>query len=320
LGRIHQNEGKNEQGIKSYERAIQIADKTNRNDVKARAYQYLGNVFSGTSEYKTAIEYYQKARQVSPELEANELELEAYLRLGNNYLQAGRYQESIEYYNEAVKRSSQLGDKKSKINAYLGLGNSFNYNCDFESSRKYFLKALTVAQQINDEGLQKEAYTNLGYVYKKTCNFDAAVKSYLKVKEISHNLGEKEEANACFMLGGIFLEMKQHEKAIEFFEKAIIVNKKLENTEIQTKAIQELGTLYLTLAADFSKDCDYERAIDWYKKALALFGTEFRYHILQAKSLTGLAFAYFNLGATEKAIDFIQDAEKIVKKETDTGN
>jgi hypothetical protein len=33
-----------------------------------------------------------------------------------------------------------------------------------------------------------------------------------------------------------------------------------------------------------------------------------------------LAFAYFNLGATEKAIDFIQDAEKIVKKETDTGN
>jgi tetratricopeptide (TPR) repeat protein len=67
----------------------------------------------------------------------------------------------------------------------------------------------------------------LGYVYKKTCKFDAAVKSYLKVKEISHNLGEKEEeANACFMLGGIFQEMKQHEKAIEFFEKAIIVNKK----------------------------------------------------------------------------------------------
>ena len=200
LGRVRQNEGKNEQAIKSYERAIQIADQANRNDVKARAYQYLG------------------------------------------------------------------------------------------------------------------------YVYNKTCNFDAAIKSYLKVNEISHDLGEKEEeANACLMLGDIFRELKQHEQAIEFFRKAINVSKELENTDIQTKAVQGLGTLYLTLASVFSKDCDYKVAIDWYNKALALFGTEFRYHLLQEKTLTGLAVACFNLGDTEKAIGFIQDAQKIVKKETDTG-
>ncbi len=114
LGRSYQEKGENEDAIRSYEQAVQIAVEIHHNDIKAKAYQQLGNVFTATSEYKKAIEYYQKAREISPNLEAGEMEVTAYQWLGYNYLQAGQYQESIQYYNEAVKLASQLGDQKEK--------------------------------------------------------------------------------------------------------------------------------------------------------------------------------------------------------------
>jgi tetratricopeptide (TPR) repeat protein len=322
LGRDHENGGKKELAIESYKQAVQIADKTHQNDVKARAYQYLGYLHSGTFEYKTAIQYYQKARQISPDLEVEKLEVETYLRLGDNHLQTGQYKESKEYYMEAMKLfGSQFGDKESKINAYLRLGNAFSCNGERESSRKYFLKALTVAEQINHKVLQKEAYSNLGYVYYETCKYDAAVKSYLKVQEISHDLGEKkEEANACLMLSDSFQKLKEQEKAIEFSKKAVNICKELEDTEIQTRAAQGLGKLYLTLALFSSKECDYKVAIDWYEKTLEIFETELNDNVLEEKALTGLGVAWFELGNTAKAIAFIQEARKFAKKETDRGN
>jgi tetratricopeptide (TPR) repeat protein len=323
LGRSCQTEGRNEEAIKSYEQAVQIADEVDHNDIKAKAYQHLGNVFTGTCEYKKAIEYYQKARKISPRLEGDEMEVIAYQRLGYNHLQAGQYKESIEYYKEVIKLASQLGDKKRSLtlNAYLGLGNAFSYTDDFEFSRKYFFKALTVAEQMNDKALQKEAYTNLGHVYYQSCMFDAAVESYLKVQEISHNLGEKkEEANAWLMLGDIFQELKQHEKAIESYQTTLNIGDESKDKEMQVVVIQRLGTLYLTLASVCSKDNDYEKAIKWYTKALDISEKKPIDRLLHEKALTGLGLAWLNLGNSEKAIESIHEVQQFAEMEADKGN
>jgi tetratricopeptide (TPR) repeat protein len=321
LGISHETEGRNEEAFKSYEQAVQIADETDRNDIKSKSYQHLGNLFTGTFEYKKAIEYYLKAREISPDLEGNEIEVEAYQWLAYNHIQAGQYQESREYYNEVVKLASQLGDKKRKINAYLGLGSAFNSTGEFESSRKYFLKALTVAEQLHDKILQKEAYRNLGAVYYENRKFDAAVKSYFKIKEISHDLGErKEEANACLMLGDTFQELKEHEDAIESYQETLNISEELEDKEMQIVAIQRLGTFYLTLASVCCKDGDYEKAITWYENALNIFGKYPNDHrLLYENALTGLRATWFSLGDTEtKAMESIQKAQKFTQ-DTNTG-
>jgi tetratricopeptide (TPR) repeat protein len=321
LGISHETEGRNEEAFKSYEQAVQIADETDRNDIKSKSYQHLGNLFTGTFEYKKAIEYYLKARETSPDLEGNEMEVEAYQWLAYNHIQAGQYQESREYYNEVVKLASQLGDKKRKIDAYLGLGSAFSYTKEFESSQEYLRRALAVAIQLNDKDLQKEVYTNLGAVYYKNCKFDAAVKSYLKVKDISHDLGKtKEEVNACLMLGDIFQELKQHDKAIESYQETLNMCEKLEDKEMQVVAIQRLGTLYLTLASACCKDGGYEKAITWYENALNIFGKEPNNHrLLYEKALTGLRATWFSLGDTEtKAMESIQKAQKFAQ-DTNTG-
>ncbi|CAB4034833.1 tetratricopeptide repeat, partial [Paramuricea clavata] len=403
LGRSCQTEGRSEEAIKRYEQAIVIADEIGHNDIKAKAYQQLGNVFTGTSKYKKAIEYYEKARQISPRLKGDEIEVIAYQWLGYNHLQAGQYQDSIEYYNEVVRLALQLGCKTREFNASIGLGSALSHIGDFESSEEYFLKAITVAKQLNHKCLEKEAHTNLGHVQYKSCQFNAAVQSYLKAEEISHDLGDRnEEASACLMLGHIFRQLKKHEKAIKSYKKALSINTEIKGKEMQgvcfEKALEGIinewcgycclyiagqrqeaitsyknakeiakqvgekyqeyrtnqaianilcnignyekskeyyqealtiavelgdrhceGTSCLNLATVCGKDCDYEMAIEWYEKALYIVRTHVNDDILKKKALTGLGIAWFKLGDTKKAIEEIQEAQKLTK-DSDTGN
>ncbi len=278
MGLSYQTNRKFEEAIKHYKEAVEIADAGDHDDIKANAYQYLGDIYTATSQYK----------------------------------------ECIKYYKKAARLACFFPDQQNIISAYLGLGKAFSYNCEYESSQKYFLKALEIAEKIQDSQkrskvLQKEAHTHLGDYYYNSRKLDAAAESLLKVM-----------INIYLLLGDTFLQLKKYEEAIEFCQKAINISKELESPAIKTRAIEGLGTSYLTFASVCCKDCDYEKAIEWYEKikALNFAGTEFSesLELLQEKTLTGLGLAWFNLGDIEKAIESIQEASKFVKKETDAGN
>ena len=115
----------------------------------------------------------------------------------------------------------------------------------------------------------------MGRVCYKSSMFEAAVKSYREVQSIAHDLGlEKEEADACLKLGGIFHELKLYEKAIISYQDSLNLTKNVEDKEMQLVATQTKGRMYLTLASVYSKDCDYEKAIECYEKVLNISGKE----------------------------------------------
>ncbi|CAB4039956.1 tetratricopeptide repeat [Paramuricea clavata] len=290
MGRSYQREGRSEEAIcKSYEEGIQIANETDHDNIKSKTYQHLGNVFTGTSEYKKAIEYYQKARKISPDLEGDEIEVIAYQWLGYNHLQTGQYQESIEYYNEVIKLASQLGCETREVNASIGLGSAFSYIGDFKSSEEYFLKAITMAKQLRHEGVERIAHTNLGHVQYKSCQFDAAIKSYLKTQEISLDLGDrKEEANACLILGDTFQQLKQHQKALN-------INKELKDKEVQANAVQRLGSISFNIG-------EYEEALKYSKILVKLIQEPDYRGIKQALAQKRLGMCYAYLGRFEEGL------------------
>ena len=85
-------------------------------------------------------------------------------------------------------------------------------------------------------------------------------------------------------------------------------------------ATERLARLCLALASVHSRDCDYDNAIEWYQKALEISRTESTHNPLHEKALTGLGIATFYIGDTETAIESIQKAQSLSKKEVETGN
>ena len=321
VGYSYQVGGRNEEAIKSHKEAVQTALGTDDNNVKVKAYRYLGNVYAATFEYKNAIECYQKAREISPAcLKADQVEVEAYQRIGYKYHETAQHHESIDYYKQALELASNFGYMKREINACFGLGSAFFHIGDLESSRRYFLKALAVSEQVNDNGLKKVAYANLGCAYHKSAMLEDAVKSYHSVQKITHDLKqEKEEAEVCLKLGDIFQELKQCDKTIESYKDALYLGKKMEDEEMKWVVTQRLGKFYLTLASVHSSDCDYDKAIEWYSKALEISGTVHSHHHLHEKALRGLGIARFYKRDTETTMEPIQKAQSFSQKRIDTG-
>jgi tetratricopeptide (TPR) repeat protein len=303
LGRSYQTEGRNEEAIKSYDQAVLIADETDYgNNIKAKAYQLLGNVLTGTSEYRKAIKYYQKARQIYPGLKADEMEIIAYQWLGYNHLKAGQYQESIEYYNEVIKLASQLGCKTREVNASIGLGSVFSYIGDFESSKKYFLKAITEAKQLKHKYLEKEAHTKLGHVQYKSCQFNAAVKSYLKAEEISLDPADrKEEWHTRLMLGHTFRQLKKYEKAIESYQKALSINKEMKEKALEGIINEWCGYCCLFIAGQ------RQEAITFYENAKEIakqVGDKYQ----EYRTNQAIGNILCNIGNYKKSKEYYQEA------------
>jgi pentatricopeptide repeat protein len=96
-------------------------------------------------------------------------------------------------------------------------------------------------------------------------------------------------------------------------------DKEFKDKEMEAVAIQRLGTLYVTLASVCCKNCDYEKAIEWYENALDVLRTQPNNRFLYVKALTGLGTTWFSLGNTEKATEAIQEAQTLAKRESDTG-
>jgi tetratricopeptide (TPR) repeat protein len=201
-----------------------------------------------------------------------------------------------------------------------------------------------MAKILDDKSLQKEVHTNLGHVYYKSCIFDAALRSYLNAQKISNHVGDSQrEANVCLMLGHTFRQLKQHEKAIEYYKKALSINEELNGEEMEkflteyqkNQAIEGIHSsdnllnakIYsqkalenaIDLASVACKEFDYETAREWYEKALDTFEIEDNDHNLKVKALIGLGVAWFNLGKNQKATETIRRAREFAEEETDAG-
>lgn len=274
----------------------------------------MGDANREINKLQAAIQYYEKALEITEEWGDKELETRAYFGLGQAYRENNQIQTGIECYEKVLKIALQLDDPKKKFDAYLGLGRSFSHIGETESSRGYLLKALILSEQIKDKSLEKEVYENLGSLYYKNGMLDAVVECYVKVQKILNDLGRgKEESDVCLLLGDIFQEMEQYEKAIKSHQSALNISKNLGDEEIQIVASKKLGKMYLSVASVSSKNGDYETATKYYQKAWVLCGTQPIDDQLREQALTGLAEASFNRQSNEEAMRSIDEPKNVAR-------
>jgi tetratricopeptide (TPR) repeat protein len=266
----------------------------------------MGNACAATGEYEKAVEYYQKAHKISPDLKADETEVTAYQWLGYNLLKTGHYQESIKCYTDVVNFATQLGDKKRRLNAYLGLGSAFNNTGDCVTSRKYYLKALAVVS--DDKRAEGEIHTNLGHVYYESCMFDSALKSYLKAQEIFNDLGDtQQETNVCLMLAHTLRRLKQHEKAIEYYEKVLSITEE-RNGVGNEKSVEGIINEWCGYCYRFIPG-KHEEAIRFYQRAKEIAKRDNNLY-QEYRTNKDIGNILWNTGNLEEAINYHQQALK----------
>lgn len=196
-----------------------------------------------------------------------EVELEAKLLgdLANIAAMQEDYGTAIEL-NEAAIEKNEANEIDSAI-PYYNLGIMYMEVHNFEEALECFESALEIFGDDEELDKQEFLYLQLGELYAVKQDWKAALLNYHYASELQEE-GSEKLSKTYLLIISILLRMNEHDKAIEYYEKAMPIILTKGDIEYRADNYFQLANLYVKFRDDF------KTAIDYYEKAHAIAKTE----------------------------------------------
>jgi tetratricopeptide (TPR) repeat protein len=148
---------------------------------------------------------------------------------------------------------------------------------------------------------------NLGNAYFNLGQVEKAIEYYEQALVISKEIGDRRgEGNHLGNLGNAYSHLGQVEKAIDYHEQALVISKEIGDRRGEGADLGNLGLAYSHLG-------QVEKAIEYYEQALVI-SKEIGDRRGEGADLGNLGNAYSHLGQVEKAIKYYEQALVISKE------
>ncbi|MCD4809684.1 MAG: tetratricopeptide repeat protein [Methanosarcinales archaeon] len=148
---------------------------------------------------------------------------------------------------------------------------------------------------------------NLGIAYSDLGQVEKAIDYYEQALVIAKEIGDRRgERNCLGNLGNTYSNLGQVKKAIDYYEQALVIAKEIGDRRGEGKHLGNLGNAYRYLG-------QVKKAIDYYEKALVI-AKEIGDKRREGNHLGNLGIAYSDLGQVEKAIEYHEKALVIAKE------
>lgn len=155
---------------------------------------------------------------------------------------------------DSLREFYESSSKEKHAKALAILGDIFFSSYDYPSALEYLLKAEEEAEQAGELWLQGIICRTEGDIYRKQRMFSEMTNYYIRSYHIAtSNKDTLRMAYAAFSMGKVYTILNNPDSTIYFYEKAIKLGKKLEQSHaIIPYAKSELSDIYLQLE-DFDK-------------------------------------------------------------------
>jgi tetratricopeptide (TPR) repeat protein len=220
-------EGKNEEAIDYYNKAIQITP-----DFAEAAYNNRGAAYAHLGQYQRAIDDCNKAVRLKPD-DAN-----AYINRGLAYASLRQYERAITDYNEAIRL------KPNYAEAYSNRGAAYAYLGQHQRAIDDYNEAIRLKPD------SAEAYNNRGIAYANLRQYERAITDYNEAIRLKPDYAE-----AYSNRGAAYAYLGQHRRAIDDYNEAIRL--KPDSAE----AYNNRGIAYASLRQYERAITDYNEAI-----------------------------------------------------------
>jgi tetratricopeptide (TPR) repeat protein len=180
------DEGRHEEAIYSFERAIELYVMAANKVGEADSLLEIGNIYSNTGKDWIARLYFMKALKLYTKSKNLFGEGDALWRMGVICERHGNYKQSLDYYYKSQEKFQEAKDKKSLkkvLNhiAYLLLeiGNKYNHESNnLIKANEYYEMSLKGFQHVKDVLGMGLALTGMGIVSEREKNYDKSLEYY----------------------------------------------------------------------------------------------------------------------------------------------
>jgi tetratricopeptide (TPR) repeat protein len=155
--------------------------------------------------------------------------------------------------------------------------------------------------------MRGDVFGTVGSAYHRLGQTEKALEYYEKALEIDRDIGERRGEGADLgSLGLAYADLGQVEKAIEYHEKALEISREIGDRQGEGNDLGNLGIAYQRLGR-------VEKAIGYYEKALEI-SREIGDRRQEGNALGNLGLACADLGQVERAIEYHEKALEISRE------
>ena len=320
LGMLHEDSGEYKESEKCYLKSLKIKKKIygEKHLEIVNLFIHLGNFYMVSKiNLKLAEEYTIKALEVSIKI------------MGKFNRQVGAALNNlgmIKFYNGNMEEAKELllQSLEVKKNVFETEHPEMTFSLDFlglicsdlglfSECEKHLNKSLNIKEKFYGVSTSEALKTKslLAWTYSRQREFKKAEDLCLEILKTKKKFLENEEnasiGDVFLSLGNIYYEQRDFQKSEQFLFGALQIGKKINNFGLEYAAIYSLGLTFLQKG-------EYQKAKEFIEtsleKNMSLFGEN---SLTTAMSLDGLGNLYYRMLEFEKANEYCQKANTILK-------
>ncbi len=250
-------------------------------------------------ELETSLEYFKKSLdQVGWALFMDDAYVEPYILRG----WIGQYVDL---------RRKDLGEEKERIFS------KFFPRLLWEANVPLYERALAANDESKNPEGEGNIHLNLANTYFLLNNYPQALRHFEKANEFKRDFSSPvQEALFRFHFGVCYWQNDRIEEAREEMRKTLLLYNSMSQKSGYDRFKEQIFTLYRYFALFDRTERNFEGAIFWYNEILN-FTEKKKISVDRARMLQEIATCYKELGNRQKAIEYLDRADKILEKETE---
>jgi tetratricopeptide (TPR) repeat protein len=166
--------------------------------------------------------------------------------------------------SSAPQKTDESTDVKNRAAAAALSGNTYYRQGRYELALQFFTQALNENLSVDNEAGVVQSYNSIGRVYLAVGMHDEAESSFVKAEAIALRLGGEPLFVTSNNLGELALRRGDARGAVEIFEHVL-------GGSLKGVTQDQLGLLYHNLGSAYKATGDLDRAMEWLRKALAVY-------------------------------------------------
>jgi serine/threonine protein kinase/Tfp pilus assembly protein PilF len=217
LGYAYENDGKPDQALASYTKAISLND-----GQYATAYLRAGVVYYRKQENDNALKMYEKAEQLYRAASNNEGVNEVMRRRGVLFRRVGRYDEAQAQFQQCLDAARAMGLEAQQIYALIDLSFLASVRGQAPEAESYAQQAVTIAQQKKLENLAASGLLELGNSYSSKQDYEKAEHYFNQAIQLARsNKGRFGEALGMMNLAGVYIYTLRVDQGLQLAQQAL---------------------------------------------------------------------------------------------------
>jgi tetratricopeptide (TPR) repeat protein/CHAT domain-containing protein len=291
--------------VKSFQQAVTIAHELGDIEAEAFLLNNVGETYQDANEPAKAVPYFEQAlalRHIAPE---RALEAGALIVLGNAHRRLNHNEKAIELYRQAAAIQHDLKNRQGEADTLFLIGRAYWRMGKEDKISEVRQQAVAIYREL---GKEKE-YD--GLLSTSDLLGEGRYEEFLEQMDenVAIALAQNDTTlgpTLIHSLGVGYGRLDSRDKAIQYLEMALAMNRKTHDRTAEGHDLDDLGYTYANTG-------DPTKALTYHAQSLAI-GRETNDEALQALALDNIGAAYRRLGNFQKAVEYNEQSLVLMRK------